>query len=102
MLELGTTAPELHRELGAKAVRWGQVDWLLGVGNHAKFFLEGARQEGMDGDRMKFFETAEEAGEFAAALVKAGDTVLMKGSRGVRLEKALERFCAVKAGTAGR
>ncbi len=102
MLELGTTAPELHRELGAKAVRWGQVDWLLGVGNHAKSFLEGARQEGMDGDRMKFFETAEEAGEFAAALVKAGDTVLMKGSRGVRLEKALERFCAVKAGTAGR
>ena len=102
MLELGKTAPELHRESGAKAVRLGQVDWLLGVRNHAKSFLDGARQEGMDDARMKFFETPEEAGEFAAALVKAGDTVLMKGSRGVRLEKALERICAVKAGAAGR
>ena len=98
MLELGKTAPELHRESGAKAVRLGLVDWLLGVRNHAKFFLDGARQEGMDTSRMKFFETPEEAGEFTATLVKAGDTVLMKGSRGVCLEKALERICAVKAG----
>ena len=49
-------------------------------------------------------KVCEEAGEFVATLVKDGDTVLIKGSRGVRLEKALERICAVKAkaGAAGR
>ncbi len=41
-----------------------------------------------------FFETAETAGEFVKELVKPGDAVLFKGSRGVTVERALEKLVA--------
>lgn len=89
MLELGTQAPQWHRDVGRRCAESG-VDWLLAVQGDARYFLEGAREAGLPGGRMRFFSTSQEAGQFAATLVAAGDVVLVKGSRGVHLEKAVE------------
>ncbi len=97
MLELGSSGPDLHAEGGALAAR--AADYLLAVRGLARHFLEGARAAGMAAERMRFVETPEEAGEALLALLEPGDLVLMKGSRGVGLEKALEKLRApVKAG----
>jgi UDP-N-acetylmuramoyl-tripeptide--D-alanyl-D-alanine ligase len=88
MLELGPESAALHREVGRKAVKCG-ADWLLGVQGDARFFLEGAAEAGLQRERMRFFATAREAGEYCRALVEAGDAVLVKGSRGVRLETVI-------------
>jgi UDP-N-acetylmuramoyl-tripeptide--D-alanyl-D-alanine ligase len=52
---------------------------------------DAARRAGMEAD---FFERPEDAGERMRAMVRAGDAILFKGSRGVKVEKALERFVA--------
>jgi UDP-N-acetylmuramoyl-tripeptide--D-alanyl-D-alanine ligase len=90
MLELGPSSPDLHRELGRQAAE--AADLLVGVRGHAQHFLEGAAEAGLDASRMAFFETAGEAGSWVASVVQPGDVVLLKGSRGVKLEDALERW----------
>jgi UDP-N-acetylmuramoyl-tripeptide--D-alanyl-D-alanine ligase len=89
MLELGTQATELHRSVGRKCVECG-VEWLLAVQGAARFFVEGATQVGLPADRAAFFPSAEEAAERLLALLRPGDVVLVKGSRGVHLERVIE------------
>lgn len=89
MRELGSTSPDWHREVGRKCVQSG-VDWLLAVAGDARFFLEGAFDEGLPRDRGRFFSVAEEAGEFCRALLRPADVVLVKGSRAVGLEKVIQ------------
>jgi len=96
MLELGRAADALHRQVGAYAARHG-VDVLIGVRGNARLMTEAALAGGIGAAR--FFEDPAEAGEFVRAMARAGDAVLFKGSRGVRMERALEKFTA--EGTAG-
>ena len=56
--------------------------------------VEQARAAGMADGAAVFFEDPESAGEFARAAARPGDAILFKGSRGVRVERALERFLA--------
>ena len=86
MLELGPTEEELHREAG-RHIAEKKIDVLLGVRGPAQAMVEAARQAGM---RAEFVSTPEEAGEWLAREARDGDVVLMKASRGVKLEKALE------------
>ena len=86
MLELGPAGEAMHRECGRQMANCG-IDVLLGVRGLAKAMVEGARQAGM---RAEFVNTPEEAGEWLKQEIKAGDAVLLKASRGVRLERALE------------
>ncbi len=86
MLELGPTEEELHREAG-RHIAEKKIDVLLGVRGPAQAAVEAARQAGV---RAEFVATAEEAGEWLAREARDGDVVLMKASRGVKLEKALE------------
>lgn len=65
---------------------------LVGVRGAARWMVEEARRAGMEEPSVRFFETPETAGEFARENVRAGDAVLFKGSRGVAMERALERF----------
>ena len=62
------------------------VDVVIGVRGLAKALVEGA------GNRGVFVETPEQAGEWMLGELREGDVVLLKGSRGVRLEKALARL----------
>jgi UDP-N-acetylmuramoyl-tripeptide--D-alanyl-D-alanine ligase len=90
MLELGHEGGHLHRELGSYAAHHG-VDLLVGVRGAARVMVDRAREEGLQAE---FFEDPAEAGEFVRGIARPGDAVLFKGSRGVRVERALERFMA--------
>ena len=93
MRELGEASEKLHRDVGRYAAMHG-VDLLVGVHGNACSMTAEAIDAGMNGGSVVFFEDAEEAGEFARREAQAGDAVLFKGSRGVRVERALERFMA--------
>ena len=86
MLELGTTGEALHRECGSYIAE-KKLDFLLGVRGLAKPMVEAAIEAGM---KAEFVTTPEEAGDWLAHQTRDGDAVLLKASRGVKLEKALE------------
>ena len=90
MLELGAASEELHRQVGRYAAEHG-VDFLIGVRGSARAMIDAA---GMPENAAYFFEDAAEAGEFVRKIARPGDAVLFKGSRGVRVERALERLLA--------
>jgi UDP-N-acetylmuramoyl-tripeptide--D-alanyl-D-alanine ligase len=94
MLELGKSSPELHRECGRQAARAGKIDWIFGVQGSAEDFVQGAVEAGQPPDRVQFFANSQEAGKFLEGFVDAGDLLLLKGSRGVRMEKVLEAIDA--------
>lgn len=86
MLELGPTADMLHRECGLHAAK-KKIDLVIGVRGMAKDLAEAACGAGA---QAQFVETPEQAGEWLAHNLRAGDAVLLKASRGVKLERALE------------
>jgi len=92
MLELGPTGEQLHRECGryiAGSQAGSKLDFLLGVRGLAKPMVEAAGEASM---KAEFVATPEEAGEWLARETREGDVVLLKASRGVKLEKALEKW----------
>ncbi len=94
MLELGGTSPELHRECGRLVAGLRKIDWVVGVQGHAADFVAAAIQAGHPQERTAFFDNSTEAGKFLSEFVMSGDLVLLKGSRGVRMEKILELVSA--------
>ncbi len=84
MLELGPGGPELHRQAGRRLA--GQVELLAAVGPLAREILAGAREAGLPPEALLAFPDAAAAAAELPALVRPGDAVLVKGSRGVRLE----------------
>jgi UDP-N-acetylmuramoyl-tripeptide--D-alanyl-D-alanine ligase len=88
MLELGPEAEELHRQCGEHIAKKA-IDVLLGVRGDAEAMVEAAGKAGI---RAEFVATPEEAGEWLARETHGGDLVLLKASRGVKLEKALEKW----------
>ena len=88
MLELGPTAAELHRSSG-RYMAEKNIDVLLGVRGLAEPMTEEAKHAGM---RAEFLATPEQAGDWLAHEARDGDVVLLKASRGVKLEKALEKW----------
>ncbi len=86
MLELGPEAEALHAACGTHMAE-RKVDVVLGVRGMAAALVEAAQRGGV---HALFFEDPETAGEWMRGEVRAGDVVLLKASRGVRLERALE------------
>ena len=85
MLELGPDGPTLHESCGVRMAELG-VDVVIGVRGLAQRMVDGAAGGGAEA---MFFATPEEAGAWMKEHVREGDAVLVKGSRGVRLERAL-------------
>ena len=90
MLELGPSSPELHREAGRAAASSGKLDWIIGVQGNAESFIGGAIEAGQPVARTQFFQSSTEAGEFFVHLMQQGDHLLVKGSRGVKMERIVE------------
>ncbi|HZC43999.1 MAG TPA: UDP-N-acetylmuramoyl-tripeptide--D-alanyl-D-alanine ligase [Acidobacteriaceae bacterium] len=86
MLELGEAGPRLHRECGEIMAKCG-INLVVGVRGEAASIVEGAKSAGAEAI---FVPTPEEAGAWLRENLRAGDAVLLKASRGVRLERALE------------
>jgi UDP-N-acetylmuramoyl-tripeptide--D-alanyl-D-alanine ligase len=93
MLELGPAAEALHRERG-RGLR-GRVDAVVGVGPLAREIVEGAREAGLPAGSLHHFENSADAAAALGDLVRAGDAVLVKGSRGVRLEGVVDALAAL-------
>jgi UDP-N-acetylmuramoyl-tripeptide--D-alanyl-D-alanine ligase len=85
MLELGIEGKGMHSECGRRMASRG-VDVVIGVRGLAAALVEGAAQSGT---KTLFVATPEEAGAWLKANLRAGDAVLLKASRGVKLERAL-------------
>jgi UDP-N-acetylmuramoyl-tripeptide--D-alanyl-D-alanine ligase len=90
MLELGSAGAEMHRAAG-QHIAEKKIDVLVGVRGMAQEMVDGARHLGMEAE---FVATPEEAAEWLAREARDGDVVLLKASRGVKLEKALEAWKA--------
>jgi UDP-N-acetylmuramoyl-tripeptide--D-alanyl-D-alanine ligase len=93
MRELGPRAAEFHREAGARAAAAG-VELLLAVGDHAADYVSGF------GGPAHEAPDAERAAQLAPELVRAGDVVLVKASRGVGLERVTEALQVAQGATA--
>jgi UDP-N-acetylmuramoyl-tripeptide--D-alanyl-D-alanine ligase len=93
MLELGRWAEDLHRDAGSYAAGCG-ISVLVGIRGVAQAFISGAVDAGLPKDAAYFFEDPAEAGTWLRQVAKSGDAILFKGSRGTRVEKALESFLA--------
>jgi UDP-N-acetylmuramoyl-tripeptide--D-alanyl-D-alanine ligase len=92
MLELGPESVRLHEECGRAAVR-SKIDVLVTVGKEsARALGEAAVAAGLARDAVSHFADSTAAADAVAALVRPGDVVLVKGSRGVRLERVVERL----------
>lgn len=85
MLELGRDAERLHREVG-KMVALSKIDILLTVGTFSRFVAEGAIDNGMSNENVFSCNTSEDTCFLIASHLKSRDTVLIKGSRRMKLE----------------
>jgi len=92
MLELGPSAADLHRQAG-EHIAGQKIDVLLGVRGLAQEIVATAQSR----MRADFVATPEQAGEWLAHEARDGDVVLLKASRGVKLERALETWKSRRA-----
>jgi UDP-N-acetylmuramoyl-tripeptide--D-alanyl-D-alanine ligase len=98
MRELGHRSSELHHEAGICAAKTGEIDWVIGVGGDAARIVDGAVAGGLPKAQTRFFPSAEEAAEFLSDMVIPGDLLLVKGSRGVKMERIVEALLTRCAG----
>jgi UDP-N-acetylmuramoyl-tripeptide--D-alanyl-D-alanine ligase len=95
MLELGPAGEQMHRAAG-QHIAEKKIDVLIGVRGLAQAVVDGASN---GGTKASFMATPEQAGEWLAREARDGDVVLLKASRGVKLEKALETWKALRDST---
>ena len=94
MLELGLAGEEMHRRAGDH-ISEKKIDVLIGVRGLAQAMVGAAEQAGA---RAEFVASSEEAGEWLAREARDGDVILLKASRGVKLERALDTWMARRDG----
>lgn len=88
MLELGHISEASHRKVGQWAVE-NKVDFVLTYGTEAAFISEEAA---LAGGKTKHCQDRQEAADVLRAMAKAGDIILLKGSRSMQVDKMLELF----------
>ncbi|MBN2564977.1 MAG: UDP-N-acetylmuramoyl-tripeptide--D-alanyl-D-alanine ligase [Candidatus Eisenbacteria bacterium] len=89
MLELGETSEEAHREAGATAARLG-VDYLFLFGEEVKALSRGATENGIPPERVHIYEDKAALAEAVRSQLPASAVLLVKGSRGMRMEEVVE------------
>ena len=93
MLELGPDSPRLHREAGRYAASQ-RLDCVIAVQGNAAEIANGALEAGIPASQAHFFADSSAAAEFLVGFVRSGDLVLVKGSRGVKMERIVEALRA--------
>ncbi len=95
MLELGVESQAMHEACG-RAAAGVALSALVAVGGPpARALARGAVAAGMDASVVRYVPTSDEAADVAASIVRPGDVVLVKGSRGIRTERVVERLKAM-------
>lgn len=85
MLDLGENSREFHREVGEYAAQKG-IDLILTVGPNARYIVEGAAGFG----KVLSYDTQEEFLADVMDIIKREDGILIKGSHGMHMDKAVE------------
>ena len=91
MLELGAISEKEHMNAGIQASEI--FDVIICIGSDAKYIGKGAIENGFDKGRVYYFANNEEAVSEINSILRPGDAVLMKGSRGMKLEEVAESIC---------
>ncbi|HEX2944614.1 MAG TPA: UDP-N-acetylmuramoyl-tripeptide--D-alanyl-D-alanine ligase [Clostridia bacterium] len=91
MLELGEWSEQAHTQTGADAAAI-RLDYLVTVGKNAAHIAEGATAAGFPADHTVSFSSNSDALEFLSGMLKPGDTVLVKGSRGMKMEEIVQEL----------
>jgi UDP-N-acetylmuramoyl-tripeptide--D-alanyl-D-alanine ligase len=93
MLELGPDSAKLHREAGRCAAS-RKLDCVVAVQGNAVEIVNGAIEAGMPASQAHFFDDSAAAAAFLVDIVRPGDLLLVKGSRGVKMERIVEALHA--------
>lgn len=91
MLELGSQSEALHREIGALLAR-SELDFVVAAGVRCAALVDEALKQGFHRDRIFHARDSAEAGKRCRKLASGGDTVLVKGSRLMQMEKIWRFF----------
>lgn len=89
MWDLGHRSQEWHQMVGL-SLGSGSIDFLVAVGNSTRYLIQGARKAGFPNQRIRWFETVETASIELMHLLEPSDVVLVKGSRGMKMEGILD------------
>jgi UDP-N-acetylmuramoyl-tripeptide--D-alanyl-D-alanine ligase len=92
MLELGNSTDALHHQCGAFAAAH-RVDMVIGVQGTAREIVRAAIESGIPATRAHFYPDVETAADSIEKKLQNGDLVLIKGSRGVHLDRIVQRLC---------
>jgi UDP-N-acetylmuramoyl-tripeptide--D-alanyl-D-alanine ligase len=93
MLELGSISEDEHSKIGNLVAKSG-IDVLICVGERARDIARGAESAGMSEDKVFRFSVPEDAGLFVQRRIEQGDLILVKGSRGIGMEKVVKEIMA--------
>lgn len=91
MMELGPASGAMHQMVGGRIAQAG-VDFLVVVGNKAAALADGAIRSGMAEEKVFFADDHGEAARHILDNCSPGDTILLKGSRGSKMEEVLKCF----------
>lgn len=86
MLEMGKWAEEAHYEIG-KTISELKIDILIGVGQNAQFYKNGAISNGLSKNNAISFMSNNDAIAYLDSIIRDGDVILIKGSRGMKMEE---------------
>ena len=95
MLELGEASEEGHRHIG-RLVASESIDCLITVGTESKFIFYEAVLSGMPRGRVYHCENFDEVAFILDDELKSGDCVMIKGSRGMKMENVVERVIKLR------
>lgn len=96
MLELGLVSKKYHRQVG-KRVANSNVDYIFTVGPEARNAGDEAAKAGFPESRIDHFNNSQGAAQFLRRFLQSGDLVLIKGSRGVKMEVITESLRGVRS-----
>ena len=94
MLELGDASDALHRAAGEEAAKSGLAALVAVGGASARALADGAVQGGMNPSAVHYLRDSALAADLAVTLIKPGDLVIVKGSRGIRMDVVVDRLKA--------
>ena len=86
MLELGEYSEKAHYDAGRFAAE-NRIEYIIAVGKNSRLIAQGALDAGAVPANVKSFDSNMRAFEFVKNLISEGDTVLVKGSRGMKMEE---------------
>lgn len=87
MLELGTNSSSEHRKIG-ELINSFSIDYVICLGDHAKCIKAGIKNK----DRVSHVSTHSEAARLVNSVARPGDLILIKGSRGMKMEKIIQNL----------